>query len=134
MIFVIVHIYQHIINLCSGFNFSPDFGFRIIPDSQNPVGIPDFRNSCCIPSLRACFSIGKGNGLAVQSWPRNPEVRGSIPHLGSRRLSLIIIEHAELLRSTPSLELCSAWLVTMALHVHCGLGQLSPLPTSGDEK
>ena len=32
---MIVHIYQHIICLCSGFNFSPDFGFRIIPDSQN---------------------------------------------------------------------------------------------------
>ena len=46
---IIVHFYQHIICLCSGFNFSPDFGFRIIPDSQNPVGIPDFRNSCCIP-------------------------------------------------------------------------------------
>ena len=26
------------------------------------------------------------------------------------------------------------WLVTMALLVHCGLGQLSPLPTSGDDK
>ena len=25
-------------------------GFRIIPDSQNPVGIPDFWNSCCIPN------------------------------------------------------------------------------------
>ena len=48
--------------------------------------------------------------------------------------SLISIEHAELLRSTPSLVLCCAWLVTMALHVHGGLGQLSPLPTSGDDK
>ena len=67
---------------------------------------------------------------------RNPEGRGSIPRLGSRRSSLISIEHAELLRSTPSLVLCCAWLVTMALHVHChcGLGQLSPLPTSGDDK
>ena len=36
--------------------------------------------------------------------------------------------------STPSLVLCCAWLVTMALHVHCGLGKLSPLPTSGDDK
>ena len=42
--------------------------------------------------------------------------------------------YAELLRSTPSLVLCCAWLVTMALHVHCGLGQLSPLPTSEDDK
>ena len=52
----------------------------------------------------------------------------------SRRSSLISIEHAKLLRSTPSLVLCCAWLVTMALHVHGGLGQLSPLPTSGDDK
>ena len=65
---------------------------------------------------------------------RNPEGRGSIPRLGSRRSSLISIEHAELLRSTPSLVQCCVWLVTMALHVHCGLGQLSPLPTSGDDK
>ena len=57
---------------------------------------------------------------------RNPEGRGSIPRLGSR------IEHAELLRSTPSLVLRCAWLVTMSLHVHGGLGQLSPLPTSAD--
>ena len=42
--------------------------------------------------------------------------------------------YAELLRSTPSLVLYCAWLVTMALHAHCGLGQLSPLPTSGDDK
>ena len=52
MIFVIVHIYQHINFLCSGFNFSSDSGlYRIIPDSQIPVGISDFRNSCCIPSM-----------------------------------------------------------------------------------
>ena len=30
---------------------------------------------------------------------RNPEGRGSIPRLGSRRSSLISIEHAELLRT-----------------------------------
>ena len=65
---------------------------------------------------------------------RNPEGRGSIPRLGSRRSSLISIEHAELLRSTPSLVLFCAWLVTMALHVHGGLSQLNPLPTSGDDK
>ena len=80
------------------------------------------------------IDIGRGNGLVVESWPRNPEVRGSIPRLGSRRSSLISIEHAELLRSTPSLVLCYAWLVAMALHAHCGLGQLSPLPTFGDDK
>ena len=31
MIFVIVHIYQHIIYLCSGFNFSSDSGLYRIP-------------------------------------------------------------------------------------------------------
>ena len=77
---------------------------------------------------------GRGDGLEVEPMSRNPEGRGSIPRLGSLRSSLISIEHAELLRSTPSLVLCCAWLVTMALHVHCGLGQLSPLPTSGDDK
>ena len=77
---------------------------------------------------------GRGDGLEVEPMSWNPEGRGSIPRLGSRRSSLISIEHAELLRSTPSLVLCCAWLVTMALHVHCGLGQLSPLPTSGDDK
>ena len=61
-------------------------------------------------------------GLEVEPMSRNPEGRGSIPRLGSRRSSLISIEHAELLRSTPSLVLCCAWLVTMALHVHGGLG------------
>ena len=65
--------------------------------------------------------------LHVMSMSRNPR-------LGCRRSSLISIDHAELLRSTPSLVLCCAWLVTMALHVHCGLGQLSPLLTSGDDK
>ena len=53
----------------------------------------------------------RGNGLAVESSSRNPGGRGSIPRLGSRRSSLISIEHAELLRSTPSLVLCCAWLV-----------------------
>ena len=77
---------------------------------------------------------GRGDGLEVESMSRNPEGRGSIPRLGSRRSSLISIEHAELLRSTPSLVQCCVWLVTMALHVYCGLGQLSPLPTSGDDK
>ena len=69
---------------------------------------------------------GRGDGLEVEAMSRNPEGRGSIPRLGSRRSLLIVIEHAELL--------WSPWLVTMALHVHCGLGQLSPLPTSGDDK
>ena len=82
----------------------------------------------------APYKTGRGDGLEVEPMSRNPEGRGSIPHLGSRRLSLISIEHAELLRSTPSYVLCCAWLVTMALHVRCGLGQLRPLPTSGDDK
>ena len=80
------------------------------------------------------YTPGEGQWSSGKSTSRNPEGRGSIPRLGSRRSSLISIEHAELLRSTPSLVLCCAWLVTMALHVHCGLGQLSPLPTSGDDE
>ena len=68
---------------------------------------------------------------------RNPEGRGfdsSSRQPKGRRSSALTIEHAELLRSTPSYVLCCAWLVNMALHVHCGLGQFSPLPTSGDDK
>ena len=80
------------------------------------------------------FTLGRGDGLDVEPMSRNPEGRGSIPRIGNRRSSLISIEHAELLRSTPSLVLCCAWLVTKALHAHGGLGQLSPLPTSGDDK
>ena len=73
--------------------------------------------------------------IEVELMSRNPEGRGSIPPLGSRRssLSLISTEHTELLRSTPSVVLCLA-SNHVALHVHCGLGQLSPLPTSGDDK
>ena len=48
--------------------------------------------------------MGRGNGLAVEPMSRNPEGRGSIPRLGSLRS--LSIEHAELLRSTPSLVLC----------------------------
>ena len=89
----------------------------------------------CYKSLRIVlrahyyhYEYGEGRwprGRADVSEPGGP---GSIPRLGSRRSSLISIEHAELLRSTPSLVLCCAWLVTMALHVHGGLGQLSDLP------
>ena len=49
---------------------------------------------------------GRVNGLEVEPISRKPEERGSIPHLG--RSSLITIEHAELLRSTPLLVLCCA--------------------------
>ena len=82
----------------------------------------------------ACGNQRRGDGLEVEPMSRNPEGRGSIPRLGSRRSSLISIEHVELLRSTTSLVLCCAWLVTMVFLVHGGLGQLSPLPTSGDDK
>ena len=71
------------------------------------------------------------SGRVEASEPGGPGFDSS---LGSRRSSLVSIEHAELLRSTPSLVLCCVWLVTMALHVHCGLGKLSPLLTSGDDK
>ena len=43
--------------------------------------------------------LGRGDGLEVEPMSRNPESRGSIPPLGSRRSLLISIEHAELLRS-----------------------------------
>ena len=46
--------------------------------------------------------------IEVKSRSQNPEVRGSIPLLGSRRSLLISIEHAELQRSTPWLGLCLA--------------------------
>ena len=80
--------------------------------------------------------LGRGNGLAVEPMSQNPEGPGSIPRLGSHRPSLISIEHAELLSSTLSLVLCCAvsGYSNQALHVHCGLGQLSPLPTFGDDE
>ena len=53
-------------------------------------------------------ATGRGDGLAIEPMSRNPEGRGSIPRLGSCRSSFISIEHAELLRSTPSLVLCLA--------------------------
>ena len=81
-------------------------------------------------SSNGCLGEGRWpNGRADVSEPRQPGFDSS-----SRQPLVINIEHAELLRSTPSLVLCCAWLVTMALHVHCGLGQLSPLPTSEDDK
>ena len=58
----------------------------------------------------------RGNGSAVELTSQNPEDPGSNSRLSSRRSSLISIKHAEL------------------LHVHCGLGQLGPLPTSGDDE
>ena len=60
MIFVIVHInggdiVPHVfLNTRTHymFMFRIQFftGFWIIPDFQNPGGIPDYRNSCCIPN------------------------------------------------------------------------------------
>ena len=78
------------------------------------------------------LNIGRDDGLAIEPMSRNPEGWGSIPRLGSRRSSLISIEHAELLRSTPSLVLCLASNHDIALALR--LGQLSLLPTSGDDK
>ena len=65
---------------------------------------------------------------------QNPEGPGSIPRLGSRRSSLISIELNYWVVLPRCYCMCCAWLVTMAMHVHCGLGQLSPLPTSGDDE
>ena len=76
---------------------------------------------------------GRGDGLAVEPMSRNSKGRGSIPSLGSRRSSLISIGHAELLRSTPSLVLCCAWL-NHGIACALWLGPTQPLPTSGDDK
>ena len=83
-----IHIYQHIICLCSGFNFLPDFGFRIIPDSQNPVGIPDFENSCCIPSPHILMMSIWGSQYNNSNWnlvqqPVAPSVRYSVARVYS---------------------------------------------------
>ena len=48
---------------------------------------------------------------------RNPGFDSSSRQPKGRRSSALRLEHAELLRSTPSLVLCCAWLVTMALHM-----------------
>ena len=73
------------------------------------------------PSGRVDFSEPRGPGFDSSS--RQPQV----------------VAHQQWARwitaySTPSLVLYCAWLVPIALHVHCGLGQLNPLPTSGDDK
>ena len=78
-----------------------------------------------------CATIYEGRGaMAVESRPWNSEVWGSIPRLGSRRSSLISIEHAELLRSTPSLVLCCAWLSALASPRGNGWVRTPPPPTS----
>ena len=87
--------------------------------------------SSCVVLISDTMEGQWPSGRVEASEPGGP---GFNSLLGSRRSSLISIEHAELLRSTPLLVLCCAWLVTMALHVHCSLGQLSPLPTSEDDK
>ena len=51
---------------------------------------------------------------------------------GRRSSALSMLNYCVLL--VPSLVLCCTWLVTMALLVHCSFGQLSPLPTSEDDK
>ena len=85
--------------------------------------------------MHEAHTMGRGNGLAVlEPTSQNPKGPGSSPRLGSLRSLLISIQLAELLSSTPSLVLCCAWLVTMALHVLCGLGQLGPFATSGDDE
>ena len=53
-----------------------------------------------VPSIPSTI-VGRGDGLEVEPMSRNPEGRVSIPRLGSRRSSLISIEHAELLLVLP---------------------------------
>ena len=81
---------------------------------------------------------GKGRWPSgrVEPMSRDPEGRGLIPRLGNRRSSPSASSTLNYCVYTPSLVLCCAWLVTMAFNVHCGLGQLNPLPSSwgGDDK
>ena len=76
-------------------------------------------------TLEGAVSVPRG----IEPTSQNLEGPGSRFRLGSRS-----IEHAKQLSSTHSLVLCSAWLVTMALHVHYSLSQFSPLTTSGDDE
>ena len=52
---------------------------------------------------------GRSDGLVVEPMSPNLVGWGSIPRLGSRGSSFISIEHAELLRSTPSPSLVLCW-------------------------
>ena len=65
----------------------------------------------------------KWNGGAMRQG-RIQEAKGAMPPQTADKFFTHLV----------SLVLCCAWLVTMALHVHCGLGQFSPLPTSGDDE
>ena len=54
----------------------------------------------------------------------------SIPRIGSHRSSLISLITLNYCIVLTHCMLCCAWLATIALHVHCGMGKQSPLPTS----
>ena len=59
------------------------------------------------------------------------------PHLTLFFLSNYFSEpvtHQHWTHSVVLSRVCCAWLVIMALYVHCGMGNLSPLPTAGDDK
>ena len=97
--------------------------------------VADFINSKKLIRFETFSLLGEGQwprGYAGQPTSWNPEFDSFVS--GSWQQQVVAHQHAELLRSTPTLVLCCAWLVTMSLHVHCGLGQLCPLPTSGDDK
>ena len=84
-----------------------------------------------------CFLVivplGRGNGLAVESRPGKPEIRGSIPRsaaAGRRSSALSTLYYCVVLPRW----CCESLASNYGLHVHCGLGQLISLPTSGDDK
>ena len=133
-------------------------GSRLVSNLQTPtahlyvphthkcaVGVWRFETSSRLALCKPIYMQGKGrgNGLAVEPMSQNLEGRGSIPRFGSRRSSLISIEHAELLRIVLPRWCCAvrAWhgiacalrLAGPTYGLWC-LGQLSPLPTSGDSK
>ena len=75
------------------------------------------------------------NDITVDQTSQNPEGPSSSPRLGSHGSSLISIEHAELMsiiRSIVGAVLCLASNHCIACALL--LGDLSPLPTSGDDE
>ena len=75
--------------------------------------------------------------IAVESRPRNPEsgVRFLVSAAAGRRSSALnTLNYCVVLPRWCCASTCMAIYSNHALHMHCGLGQLSPLPTSGDDK
>ena len=116
--------------------------------------VPHGRRGVVEPSWTQCLCLGSWDvprkwKKTCEMWPLDNNGEGQWPRgrvvasepggpgfdSSSRQPQFVAHQHwARWITATPSLVLCCAGLVTMALHVHCGLGQLSPLPTSVDDK